>query len=300
MLNQNLQKQIEDLKQDFETYLKQNFTALPHYTKRLEDAMRYSLFSKSKRVRPLLVFLASQIGQPSIPEAAYVFASAIEYIHTYSLIHDDLPCMDNDTLRRNQPTNHIQFDEATALLAGDALLTQAFAIASQQVTTLDAKRQLQATNALANKAGIQGMVSGQAADMQVMEQDNMTQEEYLLFIHTYKTAKLFSVSTQIGAIVGGLTDLQQEQLAEFGLQLGICFQIQDDILETTSSTQVLGKNTTSDQVNDKLTYVSLYSVEQAQEKMKQAYEKARNILDTIEGKTELLIYLTESLLGRKA
>jgi geranylgeranyl diphosphate synthase, type II len=263
----------------FENHLKQTFPKLPVEVKNLEESMRYSLFAGGKRLRPVLIMTTAESGGLD-PEIVLPFACAAEYIHTYSLIHDDLPCMDDDQLRRGKPTNHIQFGEAIALLAGDALLTHSFSLVTSASSSLiDERNQLRIINILAEKAGVFGMVSGQVADINGSECND--QSGMLNFIHRHKTGALITACVQIGALLADYQENKLQLLTRFGEEIGKCFQIQDDILDETGDKSKLGKNPGTDIKNDTLTYPRIYGLEQSKKLADQSYQKAIESLDGI-------------------
>lgn len=242
---------------------------------RVKQAMKYSLEAGGKRLRPILVLSACEACGYNYRKAMPA-AIALEMIHTYSLIHDDLPAMDNDDLRRGRLTCHREFDEATAILAGDGLLTEAFyQIASSELTE---RQKLSCIEILAHCAGSNGMVLGQVLDMEAENKAIDTLDE-LKQIHINKTGQLFSAALQMGCIIGEKTEFLAT-LDEIGKTMGIAFQIQDDILDVTSSEEVLGKSN-SDEKNHKTTYVSLLTLEKANELMKEAYQKTTDMLKAL-------------------
>lgn len=233
---------------------------------RVKDAMAYSLLSGGKRIRPNLLFDTLE-GYDIPQEKGIPFACALEMIHTYSLIHDDLPAMDNDDLRRGNPTCHKQFDEATAILAGDGLLTEAFVLASS--AEADPKEVQGCIKILSKMAGASGMVYGQCLDMN--EKEGMSFED-LKEVHHYKTGCLLSAPLMMGAVLAG----HEEQVKNFeaiGTKIGLSFQIQDDILDVTTSEKDLGKSK-SDERNHKITSVSLLGIEEANRMMNALYDEA--------------------------
>lgn len=256
----------------------------------LKESILYSLCGGGKRLRPALVMLFYELsGKPK--DDIIDAACAIEMVHTYSLIHDDLPAMDNDDLRRGKPTNHKVFGEATAILAGDALLTDAFNIISS-MKNIDDKLKLKAVEILSERAGSNGMVSGQVADMSfenTKEKDKKKLINAISYIHLHKTADMISASCEIGRILSGVSN-DIEKIREFGVSLGVAFQIVDDILDVTQPAQILGKNP-SDEKNKKLTYVSLYGVERSRKMANKHIKKAIKILSYINGepKTKRMI-----------
>ena len=230
--------------------------------KTLLDAERYSLFAGGKRIRPALTLeFCRMFGGRD--EAALPFACAVEMIHTYSLIHDDLPCMDNDDLRRGKPTNHKVYGEAIALLAGDALLTGAFEVCATN-TAVPAEIATMATAYLAASAGRYGMVGGQIMDMEG-EHRKLSPEE-LLKLHSLKTGALISAACVLGALAAGISlqDGAMEKVVTYAEKIGLAFQIVDDILDRTGDEKMLGKRTGADSEHEKSTFLSFYDVEEAQ------------------------------------
>ncbi len=226
----------------------------------IKDAMAYSVFAGGKRMRPLLTLGMCEMLGGSV-EDALPFACAVEFIHTYSLIHDDLPAMDDDDMRRGKPTNHKVFGEATAILAGDGLLNMAYELMSARCTEQPGRRTSAAMHEVARAAGIFGMVGGQVADM-YFENRNVTNRA-LLYIHERKTAALIKAALVSGAIIAGADEQTAAAVADAGVKLGVAFQIKDDILDVTADEQTLGKPTGSDLKNQKATYVSLHGLEKA-------------------------------------
>ncbi len=280
----------------FEAYLKQSFPTLPKEVKILEDSMRYSLFAGGKRLRPVLILTTAECGGLD-PQIALPYACAVEYIHTYSLIHDDLPCMDDDDLRRGKPTNHIQFGEAIALLAGDALLTHSFRlISSASSTSVSETNRLKIISILAEKSGIYGMVSGQVADIDNTETDNPSAK--LNFIHRHKTGALITSCIQIGAILADFDPGEVDLLTEFGQEIGKCFQIQDDILDEIGDEEALGKTPGTDQRNETLTYPKIYGLEESKKLADLSYQKAIASLDDISKDVDRLRQLAGFVLKR--
>ncbi|MDH5561272.1 MAG: polyprenyl synthetase family protein [Deltaproteobacteria bacterium] len=280
-----------------EVFLKKSFTRLPLLAKPLEDAMQYSLFAGGKRLRPLLL-LATLKSVKKDTDFAMPFAAAIEYIHTYSLMHDDLPCMDNDDLRRGKPTCHIRYGEDMALLAGDAILTHAFYLISTKEIqkTVEPAKILKCVHLLSKNAGIFGMVAGQAADILHHPEGNNAQE--LEFIHSHKTGALIAASILIGGILAGLDDRNLDLLESFGKEIGKCFQIQDDILDETASTEELGKPSGSDIKNQKLTYLKIYGIVKSKVLAEKSLKKALGYLDNCDYKFTRLKELADFILNR--
>jgi farnesyl diphosphate synthase len=227
--------------------------ALPgpqHAPARLHEAMRYATLEGGKRVRPLLAFAAGELAGAE-PQRLEVAACAVELIHAYSLVHDDMPCMDDDSLRRGKPTVHVEFDEATALLVGDALQTLAFQLLAESSVTDDPRAQLEMLRTLALAAGSRGMAGGQAIDLEsVGKQLSQTELE---FMHVRKTGALISAAVKLGALCGGPCPAALEQYAH---RVGLAFQVVDDVLDAESSTATLGKTAGKDSRQGKPTYVS--------------------------------------------
>ncbi len=260
-----------------------------------KQAMRYSLLSGGKRIRPvmLLEFYKLCGGEDN---AALNFAAALEMIHTYSLIHDDLPCMDNDDMRRGKPSCHKAYGEDTALLAGDALLTLAFSVAAK-TEGLESQKVVKALSVLADNAGIDGMVGGQVMDL-AFEKTGADISE-LTEMYLKKTGCLLCSAVQIGCILAGADSEHIEYAKEYAECVGLAFQIIDDILDCTSDKETLGKPIGSDQKNGKTTFVSLYGIEEAQNKAAELSAKALEILEKFSGNTDNLKEITKYLLNRK-
>jgi len=288
---------FEPLKKSFETYFEQAFPALAPQITGLEESVRYSLMAGGKRLRPILLLaVIKAAGKPTGP--AMPFAAAVEFIHTYSLIHDDLPCMDDDDLRRGKPTNHKVYGEDIALLAGDSLLSEAFVLLSDPKRTEDytPATLLKVVHCLSLKAGNQGMVAGQAADIKA---DQSTGDlELLEYIHHHKTGQLITAALEIGGLLAGLPEDKLGHLVLFGHRLGQCFQIQDDILDLTGDEAQIGKPVGSDQRNKKLTYPSLSGLEASKKLAEQAYHQAVTHLEASGLKTDELKPLADFILKR--
>ncbi|MBQ3226328.1 MAG: polyprenyl synthetase family protein [Clostridia bacterium] len=256
--------------------------------------MRYSLLSGGKRIRPVMVLACEELF--SNEENSLPFACALEMIHTYSLIHDDLPCMDNDDLRRGKPTNHIVYGEAMAVLAGDALLTNAFSVALKH-SKLAPKQTLNAALTLSNAAGTEGMIGGQVIDM--ASEGRRIDEKTLRTMHLCKTGALIIAAVRLGAIAGGASLDDISRLEDFAHNLGIAFQIKDDILDVEGNEALLGKKTGMDKENQKTTFVTLYGLEKSKELLNEYTEKAKEALTFYGDKAEFLIKLSDYLLKRE-
>ena len=229
---------------------------------RLHEAMRYAVLGGGKRVRPLLAFAAGAVTGADVERLQHV-AAAVELIHAYSLVHDDMPAMDNDALRRGKPTVHVEFDEATALLVGDALQSLAFDILAARPLAPDATTQLNMVRLLAEAAGSRGMAGGQAIDLaSVGKPLNLTELE---FMHIHKTGALIRASVQLGAQCGTLSDAASAALDHYAKCIGLAFQVVDDVLDAETPTATLGKTAGKDAADNKPTYVSLLGVARARE-----------------------------------
>ncbi|MFC3800108.1 polyprenyl synthetase family protein [Cohnella sp. GCM10012308] len=242
---------------------------------RLREAAMYSLAAGGKRLRPILVLAAAEAvrGDERAARLAMPFAVAVEMVHTYSLIHDDLPAMDNDDYRRGIPTNHKVFGEATAILAGDGLLTHAFYVASEAAALgVPAERALAVVRDLSRLAGFPGMVGGQADDME--GEQGITSIGQLEHIHMHKTSDLIAFSLRAGGHAAGAYDLQLDALGRFGTNLGLAFQIQDDILDITGDQDKLGKPVGSDQRQGKVTYPYLIGLDESRRRVAELTEQA--------------------------
>ena len=261
------------------------------------EAMNYSVLAGGKRLRPMLMKEVYEMfgGEGKVIEP---FMAAIEMIHTYSLVHDDLPAMDNDEYRRGKKTTWAQFDECTAILAGDGLLNFAFETALRAETEHNPYL-VKALAILAKKAGIYGMIGGQTADIEAEKPGNDVNGAKLLFIHEHKTAALIQASMMIGAVLAGASAEDIDQIEKCAYNIGIAFQIQDDILDVTSTLEVLGKPIGSDEKNNKKTYVSIYGLEKSKEDVKRLSEEAIAILASFGKRNLFLEELVEQLINRE-
>ncbi|MBF0384226.1 MAG: polyprenyl synthetase family protein [Magnetococcales bacterium] len=252
---------------------------------RLNQAIRHSLIDGGKRLRPILVLAAAQaVGgktEPLLP-----FACALECIHTYSLIHDDLPAMDDDDLRRGRPTCHKQFDEATAILAGDGLLTLAFELASRPIQGVSAEDSLAMVMQLSQDAGIHGMVGGQMMDMEA--EDKNVELAELQYIHIHKTGALIRSSCMAGACLGGGDKTQIKQIKRYGEAIGLAFQIADDILDIVGDSELMGKTVGKDKKQAKATYPALMGLGQARDEANNLVEDALGSLKDFSADAEPL------------
>lgn len=258
------------------------------------DAMRYSLFAGGKRLRPILLMAAADAAGANGSDYLPV-ACGLEMIHTYSLIHDDLPAMDNDDYRRGKPTNHKVFGEGMAILAGDALLTQAFETILSQ-SGVDPTVLITVTREIAVAAGPAGMVGGQAADL--LAEGKKLDGQTLRYMHQAKTGALFRAALRSGGMLAGASDRQLDALTAYAEQFGLAFQITDDILDVTGTQAQTGKPAGSDARNEKATYVSLYSLDTARELAANAVNAARGALAAFGSEADVLRQIVDSLLTR--
>src|SRR5690554_649569 len=262
---------------------------------RLDEAMRYSVLGGGKRIRPALCLAAARaIGAD--PLAALAPACALELVHAYFLVHDDLPDMDDDDLRRGRPTVHIAFDEASAILAGDALQTLAFALLAEAPELSDQQR-IAMIRELATASGHQGMVGGQAIDLESVGRQ-LTIEQ-LESMHRHKTGALIEASVRLGALTSGsVTDQQLAALSDFASALGLAFQVQDDLLDIEGDTEVIGKRQGSDAAREKPTYPALLGVSGAREHLEKLLDQAQSALDSFGDEAEVLRAMADYVVAR--
>jgi geranylgeranyl diphosphate synthase type II len=260
-------------------------------------AMNYSFKAGGKRLRPLLMYETYKMFGGTSDDLQY-FMAAIEMIHTYSLIHDDLPAMDNDDYRRGKLTNHKVFGEDIAILAGDALLNYAYELMSKAVVEGDdISANAKAMSVIAKKAGINGMVGGQSID--VKTEGTPIDEKTLLTIHNLKTAALIEASMMAGAIIAGASDDEADKIEQIAKNIGLAFQIQDDILDVTSSSEVLGKPVMSDEKNNKTTYITLKGLEESKKAVKEYSDKGLEELKAFNKDSAFLEELFKYLIYRE-
>ncbi len=261
---------------------------------RLHEAMRYASLGGGKRVRPLLCHGAGEIfGAP--PEQVDVAACAVELIHAYSLVHDDMPCMDDDVLRRGKPTCHVEYDEATALLVGDALQTLAFQLLAERPIA-EPSRQLAMVALLAHASGSRGMAGGQAIDLAATGKTLSVAD--LEFMHIHKTGALIRAAVLLGAHVGGADSSQLEKLGQFANRAGLLFQVVDDILDAEASTATLGKTAGKDAAQNKSTYVNLLGLASAKAMAAELRAEASAALDAFGAQAQRLRQLTDFIAER--
>ncbi|MEB3101435.1 polyprenyl synthetase family protein [Ferviditalea candida] len=294
-IEQYIKRQSETIERELRRIIPLDWNIPP----KLKESMRYSLEAGGKRMRPILVLAAVEALGGSV-EAAMPAACAVEMIHTYSLIHDDLPAMDNDDFRRGKPTNHKVFGEAMAILAGDGLLTHAFhtALQSYRKQGIPAERMLSIIEELAAFAGIAGMVGGQAAD--ILGEQGVTTLKELEYIHLHKTGDLIVCSLRIGGHAALASDEQLEALQQFGRNIGLAFQIQDDILDIVGDEAKLGKKTNADGQANKVTFPYFIGLEASRDKVAELTAKGKQaIQDGNFPNPERLLRLADYLMGRE-
>ena len=278
-----------------DAWLKEYLNKKVGIPQRLQSAMEYMVLSPGKKIRAAIVLWTSEILSNEISAAALAAAAAIEMVHTYSLIHDDLPAMDDDDMRRGRPSCHKEYDEATAILAGDALLTIAFELLASEVS--ESEKAVRMIRLLAEACGPTGMIAGQMADMQSENRGGTLDD--LRYIHINKTARMFAAAGGLGVIAADGSDDMLEALMTYGLKLGLGFQISDDILDVSSTTEQLGKTSGKDFQQGKLTYPSLVGLEKS---LRISHELAQAAIDALDGlgsKADILRRLALEMRDRK-
>ena len=294
VFKQEQEKNISYIEDVLKNYLPKN----PSFQKTIYDAMEYSVMAGGKRLRPMMMYQAYKMFGGEDKELIEPFMAAIEMIHTYSLVHDDLPAMDNDTYRRGRKTTHVVYGEDMGILAGDALLNFAYETAIKGASAAKAaKNVINALDILSKKSGIMGMVGGQVVDVELT--GKKLDEERLDFIFKLKTGALLEASLMVGAALAGADEKYIELMEQAGLNIGMAFQIQDDILDVTSTTEELGKPVHSDEKNDKTTYVSLYGLEKSHEDVEKYSKKALSIMEELPYENQFLYTLIEKLINRR-
>ena len=289
-----IDKLLKDYKATIESEIDRLYPSVnTSWYKEVIDASRYSLTLGGKRIRPIIMLEFCKLFGGDIQNVIN-FAVALEMIHTYSLIHDDLPCMDNDDMRRGKPSCHIKFGEDIALLAGDTLLTESFKIAANS-KAYDCLK-IKAISILAERAGLHGMIGGQVMDLSF--EKNKPDLDLLRAMYIKKTGCLISAAAEIGAIIGGATDEEVAIAKNYAVNLGLAFQIIDDILDVTGDEAVLGKPIGSDDENGKTTFVTLLGLEKAKIVAKELTDEALGLLSKLSGDTANLRLITSYLLER--
>lgn len=292
MFKEYLKEKKEIVEKNLEKMLKKY-----EYPHRLSEAMKYGVMNGGKRIRPIIMYMICDLFEVNYTKIEDI-AVALEFIHCYSLIHDDLPAMDDDMYRRGKLTTHIKYDEATAILVGDVLLTEAFNIVVNSNKIID-KDKVKVIQKMSKYAGFYGMVGGQYVDME--SENKKVGAETLEYIHNHKTGKLLLASVELPLIVLNVEGEKKEKLLEFAEIIGIAFQIKDDILDVEGSFEETGKEST-DEKNEKTTYPSLFGIEKTKEILNDYVEKAKRIIENnfLENKNkELLLKLLEYFIDRK-
>jgi len=293
----DIKQYLKDKKELIDSFLKEYFSS-PSTPSILGESVTYSLFAGGKRIRPILC-LAAYEACDGDSEDIMPFASSIELIHTYSLIHDDLPAMDNDDLRRGKPTNHKVFGEGMAILAGDGLLTEAFFMMANSLSNKNIKNTalIKAIKEIAFVSGIHGMVGGQAQDL--LSEDAEPDKETLSFIHKHKTGALISGSLRAGAILANCTKPSLSAITRYGENIGLAFQVIDDILDIEGNTAELGKTAGSDERKKKMTYPAMYGLESSKKKAEELISEAIYSIKELSGKAEPLRDIAGYMLSRR-
>lgn len=298
----NFKEQMTQKTEEIERLLSAHLPKEEGYQRTVIEAMNYAVCGGGKRLRPMLMAETAALFGGAGEQLAY-FMTAIECIHTYSLVHDDLPAMDNDEYRRGRKTAHVVYGEGMAVLAGDGLLNYAFEMAAASfdsaVTPEEVRRTARALQILGQKAGIYGMIGGQCADLRAEEPEETVTEEVLLFIHEHKTAALIQAAMTIGAVLAGADEAAVGQIGKCAYNIGVAFQIQDDILDVTSSLEVLGKPVGSDEKNHKLTYVAMHGLEESGRMVEELSREAVEILRSFKEQNLFLEALVEQLTYRE-
>ena len=299
-----LKRRTEEAERVLERFLPTADGANEQIPQTIIDAMRYSVLAGGKRLRPVLMKEMYDLfgaGRKGIE----AFMAAMEMIHTYSLVHDDLPAMDNDRYRRGKKTTWAVYGDAMGILAGDALLNYAFETAAEAFAVCSEKEDFQAASRalqiLATEAGIKGMIGGQVADIEAEQQEGHLTQEQIYYIHTHKTGALIKAAMQIGAVLGGNPDATMlEQIARCATDIGVAFQIQDDILDVTGDSAELGKPVGSDAENGKQTYVTLKGLEASAQEVERLSEEAIAILHSFPGNHDFMETLIRHLINRRS
>ncbi|MDV3429092.1 MAG: polyprenyl synthetase family protein [Bacillota bacterium] len=285
---------IMDMKKEAEEYLSEYFKGKAGYDQIIYEAMSYSLNIGGKRIRPLLMLLTYSLYKENYKDIIPI-AGALEMIHTYSLIHDDLPAMDNDDLRRGNPTNHKVYGEAMAVLAGDGLLNQAMNIMFEYAEKNPSS--IKACSYISHMASCDGMIGGQVVD--IISEGKSISEQQLKYMHSKKTGALIKAAVLSGAYLADAPEEDISKLKSYGDKLGLTFQIIDDILDVEGDTKILGKKTNSDSLNNKTTFVTLYGIAECKSISLRLTKECEDILRSINKDTAALINLTKTLLNRK-
>ncbi|AWZ48269.1 farnesyl-diphosphate synthase [Clostridiaceae bacterium 14S0207] len=281
------------LKQEVNEYLENYFSNKSNYNKLIYEAMGYSIGVGGKRIRPILMLLTYKMYKEDYKNVLSV-AGAIEMIHTYSLIHDDLPCMDNDDLRRGMPTNHKKFTEGIAVLAGDGLLNEAFCVMLN--ANIEDNLKVKVMKIIGNAASVEGMIGGQIVD--ILSEGKSIEEEKLYYMHSKKTGELIKSSILAGAVLGEAEENEIEILRKYGEKLGLVFQIKDDILDVEGNKEKLGKNPKMDESRNKTNFITLYGIDKCKDMAEDMTKECFELLDSLTCNTQELKELTKFLLLR--
>ncbi len=300
----NFKEELEQKTEKVEAVLQSFLPAEEGYRSKVAEAMNYSILAGGKRLRPLMMAeSAALFADVANIQALPLFMAALEMIHNYSLVHDDLPAMDNDEYRRGRKTTHVVYGEGMAVLAGDGLLNYAFETAVRAFEAADTAEEFSRIAAsmkiLAFKAGIDGMIGGQCADLEAEKLGKNVTEDMLLYIHEHKTAALIQAAMTIGATLAGAAQGEVDALERCAYNIGIAFQIQDDILDVTGSLEVLGKQVGSDEKNHKLTYVAMHGLEESKRQVEILSEEAVGILLSFPRRNLFLEELVRQLIYRE-
>ena len=296
----DIKRQIKEKAERIDEVIENFLPAEEGMASTVMKAMNYSIHVGGKRLRPMMMQEVYTMLGGDDPSVIEPFMAAIEMIHTYSLCHDDLPAMDNDMMRRGMKSTHAQFGEAMGILAGDALLNYAFETALRSFDAAeDPARVVHALRILANKAGIYGMIAGQVVDIESEEKEAAdVSMDTIKFIHENKTAAMIESSMMIGAVLAGASDEDVATVEKIGSDVGLAFQIRDDILDITGNDETLGKPTGSDERNGKATYVSLAGLDRAKKDVEAASQRALSALETLPGDGTFLAALIRYLINR--
>ena len=286
---------FNEMKKEINEFLVAYFSNKGTYNKVIYDSASYSLNIGGKRIRPILMLLTYSMYKDNWRDILE-FSSAIEMIHTYSLIHDDLPCMDNEDLRRGKPTNHKVYGENIAVLAGDTLLNEAMNL-MMRFSLKNGEKSLVAAEMIASAAGPEGMIGGQVVD--IINEGKKISEDELKYMHMNKTGALIKVSIVSGAILGEAPEDDIRKLEKFGENLGLAFQIKDDILDVIGSTEKLGKNVLSDEESNKTNFITMHGLEYCIKECERLTKDSIEILDSLSVDTKDLKVLTKELLDRE-
>lgn len=290
---------LEQQRQRVDRFLEQSLPESLSDPEKLYDSMRYSLLAGGKRVRPILTIAAAQaLGYDH--DAMLPFAASLEFVHTYSLVHDDLPAMDDDDYRRGRLTNHKVYGDGMAILAGDALLTMAFELCSQDAGThgLTESQQLQIVRELAYGSGHQGMVGGQVMD--ILAENQEVELAHLQKIHSHKTGQLIRAAVRIGGIIGGASSTQLESLTGYAEDIGLAFQIADDVLNMVGTREELGKDAGTDEKRGKQTYPSFFGIDGARKLGEECVERAINRLQSFDHHADPLRHIATYIIKRRS